>query len=155
MAKSPFTYLQLKESDLNTIDELHALFPRWKRKSLIKKLKETFNGKDLRFVAQKKGRIVAHLMYRQGEDKHSHRAEMSSLIVLKNERGKGVASALIKYSLKRLPKKVSLVLLAVDKKNRPALSLYKKLGFKKYGYLEKASFIEGKYVNNYLLKKEI
>ena len=155
MAKSPFTYSQLKESDLNTIDELRKLFPRWKRKSLIKKLKETFNGKDFRFVAQKKEKIIAHLMYRQGEDKHEHRAEMSSLIVLEKERRNGVASALIKYSLKRLPKKVSLVLLAVDKKNNPALALYKKLGFKKYGYLEKASFIEGKYVNNYLLKKEI
>jgi len=54
-----------------------------------------------------------------------------------------------------LPKGISLVLLSGDTKNKVAYSLYKKLGFKKYGVLNKASLVNGKFVDNYLMKKEL
>ena len=57
--------------------------------------------------------------------------------------------------LKNLPKGISLVLLAVDTKNKIAYNLYKKLKFKKYGLLNKASIVNGRFVDNYLLKREL
>ena len=35
----------------------------------------------------------------------------------------------------------------------PAIELYKKLGFVKYGVLKKASIVGGKYVDNILMEK--
>ena len=153
--KEPIDFLQLITDDLNTAAELQELFPGWKRKSILKKIKETSDGKDLRFIAKKNSKIIAHVRYVQGKGLHKHRTETLSLIVTKEERGKGIAEALLKYSLRRMPKEIKLVILAVAKENKPALSLYKKLGFEKYGFLKRASIVNGKFVDNYLLKKEL
>ena len=61
----------------------------------------------------------------------------------------------MEYAINDLPTEVNLVLLAVDNKNKKAISIYKKLGFKKYGVLKRASKIQGKYVDNLLMEKQI
>lgn len=146
---------RLVESDLTTLDALAKLFPHWKRNSLQKKIKETISGKDYRFIAVNEGNIIGHLKVSFGKGLHKHRADFSSLIVDLEYRHNGVGTSLVEYALKNLPKQVSLVLLATDAKNKNAISLYKKLGFKKYGVLDKASILNGKFVTNYLMKKEL
>ncbi len=146
---------KLIDSDLTTIDQLGKLFPHWKRTSLMKKIKETLNGKDLRFVAMHEGKIIGHLKVCFGKGLHKHRVEFSSLIVDSTYRCAGVGTNLVEFALKNLPKNISLVLLAVDTKNKVAFNLYKKLGFKKYGLLNKASVVKEKFVDNYLLKKDL
>jgi len=146
---------RLVDSDLTTIDQLGKLFPRWRRTSLQKKIKETLGGKDLRFVAMHEGKIIGHLKVSLGKGLHKHRVEFSSLIVDPSYRHSGVGTNLVEHALKNLPKGISLVLLAVDTKNKTAFTLYKKLKFKKYGLLNKASIVNGKLIDNYLLKKDL
>ena len=146
---------KLKHHDLTTIEELHNLFPFWKRNSILKKLKKTEKEKDIRFIAKIDGKIVAHVKYILGKSLHKHRVEMVSLMVEENKRRKGIAKKLVNYSLKNLPEEKTLVILAVDKKNKPAINLYKKLGFKEHGLLKKASIVDGKYVDNLLMNKKI
>lgn len=146
---------RLIESDLTTLGALAKLFPNWKRTSLQKKIKETISGKDYRFVALNEGNIIGHLKVSFGKGLHKHRAEMASLVVDVSYRHHGVGTSLVEYSLKNLPKNISLVLLAVDVKNKNAVNLYKKLGFERYGLLKKASFLNNKYVDNCLMKKSL
>lgn len=148
-------YSRLQETSLNTIDELHFLFPHWKRASVQKKLSATQSGKDLRFVALKEGKIVGHLRVLLGKGLHRHRVEITSLVTHPRHRHQGIASGLMSFALANLPKNKTLVILAVSMKNSPAIDLYKKLGFEKYGLLKKASKVGGKFVDNILMKKDL
>jgi len=148
-------FKELTEVNLNTVSELHALFPHWKLSSVQKKLSITCLGKDRRFVALYKNKIIAHVRVIFGHDLHKHRAEITSLVVDPGFRGQGVGSELMRFVLSNLSSDKKLVLLAVDSKNKVAVKLYKNLGFEKYGSLKKASLINGKYVDNLMMKKEL
>jgi len=146
---------KVEESSLASIDQIHELFPQWKRSSVLKKIQDTCNNKDLRFVSKADSEIIAHVKYEKGQGIHNHVVQVTSLIVSKEHRRKGIAYDLMQYSIKQLPNNVKIIKLAVDSKNKPAIKLYKKLGFKKYGLLKNASLINGKLVDNYLMAKYI
>ncbi|MDD3083647.1 MAG: GNAT family N-acetyltransferase [Candidatus ainarchaeum sp.] len=146
---------QLTENSLKEINELQKIFPNWTRESSIKKIRSTIRGKDFRFVVKKNEEIIAHVKFLKKKSIHEHIAEMTSLIVNSSERRKGIATKLINFSIEKLPKKIKLITLAVDSKNKNAINLYKKIGFKKYGLLKKGSKIREKYVNNCLMVKEV
>jgi ribosomal protein S18 acetylase RimI-like enzyme len=148
-------YKQLTQSSLSVIDELCALFPHWKRASVQKKISNIETNGDLRFVALKDGKIIGHIRIIPGHGLHKHRVEITSLVVAPENRHHGVAQGLMLFALSTLPKTKSLVILAASKKNKPAIALYKKLGFVKYGALNKASTVNGKYVDNILMKKDL
>jgi ribosomal protein S18 acetylase RimI-like enzyme len=148
-------YLELKEVNLNTTAEIQALFPKWKKSSVQKKLNATLAGIDKRFVALENGRIVGHVKIVFGKGLHKHRVEVTSLVVEQMHRRKHIGIGLMKFALSCLPKGKSLVLLSVDSKNKAAILLYKKLGFTKYGLLKKAAIINGNFVDNYLMKKDL
>lgn len=148
-------FKELKEIDLNTVSEVHALFPHWKRSSVQRKLDSTQKKKDQRFVALNKGKIVAHVKVVYGQGLHKHRAEITSLVVDEKLRKHHIGSGLMKFVLANLFSQTSLVLLAVETKNKPAIKLYKKLGFEKYGLLKRASFVNGQFVDNILMKKDL
>jgi len=145
-------YEQLNRTGLDIIDQIQKLFPQWKRSSVIKKVKDAQDGKELRFVAKINGEIIAHVKYEKGSVIHKHIVHVTSLIVSKKYRRKGIANKLMNFSMKQLPKKTKIITLAVDSKNRPAINLYKKIGFEKYGLLKKASLIKGKYIDNYMMQ---
>ena len=148
-------YSRLREADLNSINELRALFPDWSRISLLEKIKRTQKGKDIRFIAKHNGIIVAHVKVVLGKGLHRHRAEMTSMAVFHPFRRQGIATILTKYALDNLPKRTTLVTLAVDRKNKSAIRLYKKLGFGQFGLLKRASKVEGRLVDNCLMSKSI
>ncbi|MFA5931601.1 MAG: GNAT family N-acetyltransferase [archaeon] len=148
-------FKELKEIDLNTVSQVHALFPHWKRASVQRKLDSTQKNKDQRFIALVKGKIVAHVKVVYGQGLHKHRAEITSLVVDKKMRKHHIGSGLMKFVLANISSKTFLVLLAVETTNKPAIKLYKKLGFEKYGLLKKASLVNGKFVDNILMKKEL
>lgn len=148
-------FKRLSESGLNIIDEMHALFPHWKVASVQKKISATLNGKDARFVALRSGKVIAHVRVLFGKGLHKHRVELTSLVVHQKHRHAGVANGLMQFALSSLNKNKSLVILEVSTKNKPAIALYKKFGFEKYGLLKKASIVNGKYVDNILMKKEL
>lgn len=146
---------ELVDSDLTTIDQLSKLFLHWKRSSIQKKLAKTLLGSDTRFIAVYEGKIIGHLKVVFGKGIHGHRAEFLSLVVDPAYRNSGVGTSLMEYALKNLPKEISLVTLSSDSKNKVALKLYSSLGFKKYGTLKRASLINGKFIDNHLMKKDI
>ncbi len=146
-------YEQITDSSLKNIDEMHKLFPHWKRERVLKKLRDTVRGKDLRFIAIKNGKSIGHVRIMLKKSIHGHVAEVTSLIVDPKERRQGIGIGLMQYSISKLTNKITIITLAVDSKNRPAIALYKKIGFEKYGLLKKASKIDGKFVDNYLMVK--
>ena len=154
-ASSVLEFKRLSESNLNVISELHALFPHWKVLSVQKKISATLNGKDVRFVALLDGKIIAHIRFIYPKGLHKHRVELTSLVVHPKHRHEGVARGLMSFAISCLSKGKWLLTLEVSTKNKPAISLYKKLGFTKYGLLRKASIVSGKSVDNILMKKEL
>lgn len=148
-------FVELTDSSLKLINDLHLLFPHWKRSSVQKKLNATSQGKDKRFVAFSNSKVVAHIRVVSGKSIHKHRAQLLSLVVIPQMRRKGIATKLVEFVIKSLSGKKSLLILEVDENNLAAIKLYKKLGFEKYGLLKKASIVRGKFVNNVLMEKEI
>ena len=146
---------KLTKMDLNTEVAYKNFYPHWDRAKIAKKLKATLAGKDDRHVAKKNGKLVGQVKVVYGKSIHAHRAEITSLIVLPTERKQGIGTALMEHAIKKMPKGISLVLLAVDMKNSKAISIYKAMGFRKYGLLKKASKIKGRYADNLLMKKSI
>ena len=55
-------YSALTDGDMRTIDGLQALFPHWKRLSVIKKIRTTMNGENMRFIARRHGTIIAYFL---------------------------------------------------------------------------------------------
>jgi ribosomal protein S18 acetylase RimI-like enzyme len=145
---------QLTETSLNIINDLKKLFPNWTTEKTIKKLNNTIKGKNKRFIVKKNGELIGHIKLFNKKSPHNHIIELTSLIIKKEERGKGIAKQLIEYSIKK-NKNNKMFVLAVDTKNKKAIELYKKMGFKKYGLLKKGSFLNGVFVNNYLMVKEL
>lgn len=148
-------YTQLTENSLKTIDELNQLFPHWSRENVLKKMKKTIANQNLRFVAKSKGTIIAHVKVQPKKTIHEHIADITSLIVLPDYRRKGIGIKLMKFALTKIPKKTKIITLAVDSKNKKAINLYKKMGFKKYGLLKNGSKINSKFINNYYMYKTI
>lgn len=153
--KNNIEYMQLTENSLKNIDELNKLFPKWNRQSVLKKIQKTVKGNDLRFVARMDGTIIAHVKILPKKSIHEHIAEITSLIVDKEFRKQGIGIKLMKFTLSKLPKKIRIVTLAVDSKNKKAINLYKKIGFKQYGLLKNGSKIDGNFINNYFMYKKI
>ncbi|MDD3160108.1 MAG: GNAT family N-acetyltransferase [Candidatus ainarchaeum sp.] len=152
---SKVEYSPLKECNLNEIAELNRLFPHWKRASVLEKIKSTCAGKDYRFAAKKNGQIVAHVKVVRNKSIHSHTAFMTSLFVLVEERRQGIGLNLMKYAIEHLSEKIKFITFAVDKREKSTINLCKKLGFKRYGELKHASIVNGKYVDNYLMVKQL
>ncbi len=148
-------FIELKDSSLNLINEVHSLFPHWKRASVQKKLAATRRKKDHRYVAISNGKVVAHVRVVLGKSIHKHRAQILSLVVNSSMRRKGIGTKLMKFVINELSKNRSLLILEVDKNNLAAIKLYKKLGFEKYGLLKNASIVSKKSVDNVLMKKEL
>lgn len=88
--------------------------------------------------------------------KIQHVATLNSMFVKKNYRQKNIGVAMIKKILGQLKdRKVEVLNLSVVTTNTSAINLYKKLGFTIYGEEEKAIKYQGKYINLYLMKKEV
>ncbi len=150
-----FEFVEIKDSSLKLIGEIHALFPHWKRSSVQKKLAATRRGRDRRFAVLSDGKVVAHVRVVNGKSIHKHRAQILSLVVSPLMRRKGIGTKLMRFVIRELSSEKKLLLLEVDKTNTPAIRLYSKLGFKKYGLLKKASISKNRFVDNVLMKKDL
>jgi len=72
--------------------------------------------------------------------------------LLPEYRGKGIGGKLIKKTIKKAKEKgIKRIELGVHADNRNALGLYLKLGFEVEGLRKKAHFIDGKYIDVYMM----
>ncbi len=90
-------------------------------------------------------RIVGDVAIVKMKGRMSHVGQMG-IAVAKDYRNKGIGTRLSKNALKLAKKDlgIKLVILEVTHTNKPATTLYKKLGFKEFGRLPKAYNYEGK-----------
>jgi len=117
---------------------------------------KSLKGRERMFVAEVDGRVVGF------EDVTTHQKLLGSTnhvatigtFVLKEFRGKGIGSALIKNSF-AFAKKHDYIKFStqVRAKNKLALNFYKKFGFKEVGRYKKQVKIDGKYDDEILLEK--
>ena len=70
-------------------------------------------------------------------------------------RRKGIATELIKYAIKNMPKHIEIVNAQVQHDNKASLALFSKLGFEVYGRLKDGWKKEGVYKDLILLMKRI
>lgn len=80
-------------------------------------------------------------------EKQEHIASMHNLYLLPHYRGQGLATLLFEYIFDLLKKseKIERVFISCRAKNKPAMALYKKLGFKRYAVKAKAVKWDGEY----------
>ena len=148
--------VKIREAALNDADDIAELYPRWgfelTRERIMRSLMST---RERRYVAELDGKVVAHVFVKRGTGYHKHLAHLYSLIVHPDYRNKGIATKLLKYVLAHLPEDIEIALAQVQHDNKASLSVFKKLGFERYGYLKNAWKDGTEYKHNVLLKKEL
>lgn len=113
-----------------------------KERNLLHSLDKEVLGKSIKeapykvFVAKDKTLEGYILIVLEGEE-----GEIDSIAVRKESEGKGIASSLLSFSLRRLKESgIRRILLEVKQTNRRAYNLYAKFGFRTYrirkGYYE-------------------
>ncbi len=135
---------------------LAELYPHWGLKRCRERIKKSHLDKSQkRFVAELNGKITGHVLVKKGHMHHAHIATLYSLVVAPEARKQGIAKGLCRKAIESLPKSTEILLLEVQHDNKPAVSLFKGLGFKKYGRLKNAFKKNGEYKDNILMFKEI
>lgn len=105
------------------------------------------------FGVYHKNKIIGLATFtQQAGIKFSHKAYLSSVFIEPEFQGKGVAGQLLEEVLEYSKQKVEQILLTVADDNKPAIHLYKKLGFQTYGIEAKALKDNGVYVDEILMK---
>jgi ribosomal protein S18 acetylase RimI-like enzyme len=105
----------------------------------VRKYLEEINEKErVHLVAVYKNKIIGSAEIRKGRFREKH-VGVLGIAIRKNFRNEGIGKVLINEAIKLSRKiRVKLIVLSVFKVNKLAITLYKKLGFKKYGELPKA-----------------
>ena len=133
----------------NTIDEV--------RRFLEKDAEEMKKGNKARFVAEVNGEVVGNLeIFFSRHPLSSHIASISTVVVNRKFRRKGIALKMIELALRTAKeRKKEIVKIDVEAKNARAVKLYAKAGFKEYGRLERGIIRKGEYDDLILLKKDL
>ncbi len=120
-----FKIRDFKAEDLSDIlkVERESFEHPWSKKLLEKEAKLPFST----ILVAEKEKVSGYLLgWIVGETGEVHR-----IAVLKEERGRGIATALMEEFLRRCAEaRIKEVFLEVNSKNEPALELYRKFGFK-------------------------
>jgi len=88
--------------------------------------------------------------------KIKHVATLNSMYIKEEYRSNGIGRAIIEEALDFLRKKdVEIVNLSVVSTNLPAINLYHNLGFKLYGEEKKGIKLDNKYIDMFLMSKEL
>jgi len=105
-------------------------------------------------VVENRGRIIAITNVHLGRGRQNHVGDLG-ITIRKSYRGIGLGSYLMKKIIKLAKKelKVKILRLNVFPNNRPAINLYKKHGFKKFGRIPDQFQDRGKLVDEIVMLK--
>lgn len=111
---------------------------------------EAKNGHSIYLVAEENGAIVGHCFIRKRDIPDSERSHTGALSILVNKewRNRGIGTMLIKKALRLSRKKFDIIQLSVLTNNPKAISLYKRLGFRKWGIEPMYAKRDGKYIDS-------
>lgn len=115
---------------------------------LDRQLASVENGDVLHLVAEIDGKIVGSAEVTKLSGRESHVGALG-IGVKSGYRRIGIATKLIEVLIEKAKKQgLKIILLAVYENNQPAITLYRKLGFKEIGRTLKGVNWEGKYIDD-------
>lgn len=156
---------KLKRSDAKDLLEMYNSLVREKtmtaavKKLSLKQEKEFIDKKlkdrgtvDLVLVVNKKTLGICGIRIEDPVTKHVGKL---GILLKKDARGKGFGFNLTNETIRAAKKKLKLkiILLNVSHRNKTAISLYKKLGFKGVGKIKKGLNFFGRYDDNIIMAK--
>lgn len=110
-------------TDVEEIEKEYKKFPNlWE----IEQFKEDAKYSRM-IVAKQNGEIVGFINYKNILDE----IEIMNIVIKNDKRGQGVASNLLSYVIRK--EKANKINLEVNEKNKTAINLYSRFGFKKVG----------------------
>ncbi len=106
-----------------------------------------------RFVATYNEEIVGSIEMKKGMWRESHVGEIMGVVTEKQYRGIGLGTVMMKEMIKIAKQEPDIKVIYVRPfvTNKPAIGLYKKVGFKKVATLPKRHFYKGKYVDELIM----
>ena len=162
---SNFTVIirEARENDADAIEKIvnsvasekYYIVPERSREDRDQAIKEIKKRKGLILVAEVNGRLVgmAHLV--PGKFEKNKHVGFLGICILKEFRGKGIGTMMMKHIIEWAEKHKELekLSLSVFSTNKVAINLYRKFGFEIEGICEKQFKIEGKYVDEIIMGK--
>jgi len=141
-----------EEAPINRIDEVSR---SEEGEFLARRLLDIENKKIIQLVAEVEGKIVGNAEVVKLSGRESHAAKLG-VGVRSGYRRMGIATKLIETLIRQAKKeRLRIILLAVYENNLPAITLYKKLGFKEIGRTPKGVYWKGKYIDDVKMAMEI
>lgn len=151
--KSDYPFLHKWNNDEEVIRYFRDPYPQSKKeeKKWFEKLLEDKEAKI--FTILKKDGEPIGVIYLSKIDWRDRNARASLIIGVKKEWGKGYGADAMKTLLKFVFDEMNLHRIEIDvfKDNKKAISCYKKCGFRKEGERNENYFLDGKYLNSYLM----
>jgi len=153
--KREFKIRRVREEEIKSIIEINMRnlpehYPEFFYRNIFENWPESF------LVAEVNGKIVGYIMCRV--EKHIHglrivkKGHVISIAVEKEYRRRGIGEALMRRAEEVLKNKVEYMFLEVRVSNMPAISLYKKLGYK---IIRRIPFYYSDGEDAYLMEKEV
>lgn len=117
---------------------------------------DILNGDAVASIAEVGGKVVGicSIGKRDRRDELKHVGTLGIWITQGN-RGRGIGTKLVNSCLKSAKSKFEIVDLTVFSKNKNAMRLYQRFGFKKYGFAKKAVKRGKLYMDKYLMSREL
>lgn len=143
----------IRRMELSDIDQVYfienqSFFDSWSKETFLKEL--SLNRFLEAYVYEKDGEILGFYICKYILDE----AEIYTIAVRKDARGKNIASKMMDHLIKRSKdKKMGKIFLEVSTKNEPAIELYKKFSFKKVGL--RKNYYSKTNEDAYVMRKDI
>lgn len=162
----PTDWKQFKEIRLNALKDAPQAFgasydeeAKLSDEEWQKSLKNSEASNSLWYLFAKKGKELIGIVaaYTDKGKKVEHLANIGSVFVVPQQRGKGVAKKLMEELLKEIQKnpKIIKINLRVSSEQIAAVKLYESLGFKKVALMENELLIDGKFYDEWEMYKFI
>ena len=141
-----------EEAPINRVDEVSR---SEEVEFLATRLSSIEKGEVIQLVAETEGKIVGNAEVVKLSGRESHVGKLG-ISVRSGYRRIGIATKLVEILLREAEKqRLKIILLAVYENNLPALTLYRKLGFKEIGRTPRGVYWKGKYVDDIKMALEI
>jgi ribosomal protein S18 acetylase RimI-like enzyme len=122
---------------------------------LAKRLAEIERGEVIQLVAEVEGELAGNAEIRRHAGRQSHVGSLG-IIMKSGFRRMGIGAELMERLISEGKKQgLKIITLQVNETNLPAISLYRKLGFRETGRIPKAINWNGKYVDDITMVVEI
>lgn len=129
--------MKIRTANESDRESLQKFFKHYENKSLIANRIDCYLKHNTTIIADDCGKIAGVLQWYPKEDPKAGVAEFEEIFVVKEYRGKGIASKLVEFAINSVKSffvinkvKPRKIFLFVNKDNTPAKNLYEKHGFK-------------------------